>query len=177
MSLLICNTISEFNIEKISFNIPIKNKVIKNMNSTFISLIYTSLISITNVCITFSINNPVLIELKEKCDGSYKYKCFFQDKNNSILIDFFSKIEDVFFDKYLDMFPYSYKNIERVYMLKKCVSSFNKYIKFYKLINNPSKNIHIPNEIESEFILKISGIWENNGKIGLSYKIVQPSVL
>lgn len=179
MSLFICNSIDEVKIENIRFNTPIKNKIICNEHSAFIGVFYVSQsFSATNLCISFNITNPICIEFKENDDGANKYKSFFYKANNETLVDFLSNIEDIIFNKYFEKNPYK-KTVERVYMLKKYVSTNNKYIKYYKLTNKVKNKFIIPYEKnnENKYILKISGIWENNGKLGLSYKIIQPSVL
>jgi hypothetical protein len=88
-------------------------------------------------------------------------------KNNINVINSISKIENdilLFYKKT----TLSNKNIS--YILSNQLSAGN--IKVYKDSNEPLNNIS-----DKKYILKISGIWENNNDFGITYKTILASKL
>jgi len=79
------------------------------------------------------------------------------DVLNNKIIDYLSGIEN----NVLSMYNFS-KNKELKFLLKEQLGSG--YIKVHSEDNN--------NDVESKYIVKISGIWENEKNIGITYKII-----
>ena len=79
------------------------------------------------------------------------------DELNSKIINYLSVIEN----NVLSMYNFS-KNKELKFLLKEQLLSG--YIKIHSVNNN--------NDLNSKYIVKISGIWENEKNIGITYKII-----
>jgi predicted transposase YbfD/YdcC len=88
-------------------------------------------------------------------------------KNNINVINSISKIENDILSFYKKT-TLSNKNIS--YILSNQLSAGN--IKVYKDSNEPLNNIS-----DKKYILKISGIWENNNDFGITYKTILASRL
>ena len=88
-------------------------------------------------------------------------------KNNISVINSISKIENDILSFYKKT-TLSNKNIS--YILSNQLSAGN--IKVYKDSNDPIYNI-----ADKQYILKISGIWENNTDFGITYKTIIASKL
>jgi len=88
-----------------------------------------------------------------------KYILYFDLNENLETMQKMIDIEKQILDYYL-----LYRGIRKIpeYIFKNQIA--NKNLKFYKNINS--------NETLTKFYLKISGIWENNMQIGITYKIV-----
>jgi len=178
MSLNLCKRLTEFNINEVEFNQSIKNKIIKGDHSIFtgVSLKYDT-ISLNNICLYFSIYQPNILTY-DSCDLEHgKYKCIFNEVKNYNTIKILRKLEDKILNKYCILNnKYDY---EKVFMLKNYTNNSSCWFKFYKnenlnnnIINNFSyKKLQSYNNDSYYFAIKISGVWENNGRIGVSYKI------
>ena len=79
------------------------------------------------------------------------------DTLNNKIIDYLTSIEN----NVLSMYNFS-KNKELKFLLKEQLLSG--YIKIHSEDNN--------NDVDSKYIVKISGIWENEKNIGITYKII-----
>lgn len=172
MSLNISRQLSKFNINELLFNTTIKNKIIKGDNSLFTSVsLAVDGYNLNNLCLLFSIKDPIYNSY------SNKYKCFFEERNNRVMISYLESIENTILTKYCSI----YKNRE----LEKIITLTNKenklgYIKFYindkysyknNIIDRYAINNHNTSSNKKLFVMKISGVWENDGKVGVSYKI------
>jgi hypothetical protein len=144
----------EYDIRSIYFGEKSKNNIIDN--SFFYNITYiTPLLSIQHLHIGFNLKNITL-------DTYYnKYKITMRDKNiNSAVLKKMIHIES----SILYLFNKT-KQKECNYKLKtqidnnilKCISNINVSKKIYDNI---------------DFLIKISGIWENSSEIGLIYKLI-----
>lgn len=140
--------INDFNIENIFYQDSIKNTVIND--SKFIRTIYSNEYFIINILfIKFNLK----IKSSEKLYN--KYKCNFDIKSNEILIKNLINIEKQIINKY--------------------DSNKNKEYKMSKQLLTGNIKIFIDDNIilnNNDIILKISGIWETNNNIGLTYKFI-----
>lgn len=141
--------INDYNEDNVYFNTPIKNTVIDNSN--FIRTIYSNeLISLNG------------IYLKIKFYFSHieryfnKYKCNYDIEKNIILLKQIEMIEE----SILNRTNINDKN--PVYKIKDQLKLGN-----IKLFTDNSERLNNGN-----FILKISGIWENMNEYGITYKFI-----
>jgi hypothetical protein len=167
-----------FNIDNLHF-LEYKNNII--MDGNFSKLFYSdSNFIINNIFIDFEIIPINISEL-----------IFYNQYNNSKFIMYFDINENIkFIEKIIEIeenilkYYLKYKGINKSceYILKNQI--LNKNLKFFRNNKNHStinKNHNInDNEIIKDstenygnFYIKISGIWENNTKIGITYKIVE----
>lgn len=177
MSLSLCKKIQDFNIETLSFNATIKNKIIKGDSSLFtgINIEFDSVV-LNNACLVFSIKDPFIINYNTTDNMTTKYKCILDYIKNKKVISLLEKIENDILEKYSKR--HTIKNLQKITTLQSSTSELY-HIKFYS--NTIKKNSIIERYTLNDkcmidphkkiFVLKISGVWENNGKIGVSYKI------
>jgi len=99
----------------------------------------------------------LLITLNDvTCEKYYsKYKCTFNVSNNKDTIDNLKTIEEEILKKY---------KINKIPMYKINEQIKSGYIKIFSEITNKQ---------QCPFILKISGIWETQDEIGLTYKLFE----
>lgn len=143
----IVKSIDQYNEHNIYFCEPIKNNIMND--GTFIRILYSNhKVVLNGVYLYFTLNEIT-------CDKFYnKYKCMFNPNNHKELIDKLKTIEDGLLRKI---------NIKNKIPQNKIFEQFkNGNIKIF---NNIIDN-------KSEFILKISGIWETYNNYGLTYKFV-----
>ena len=143
----IVKSIDQYNENNIYFCEPIKNNIMND--GTFIRILYSNhKVVLNGVYLYFTLNEIT-------CDKFYnKYKCMFNPNNHKDLIDKLKNIEDGLLRKI---------NIKNKIPQNKIFEQFkNGNIKIF---NNITDN-------KSEFILKISGIWETYNNYGLTYKFV-----
>ena len=141
--------LKNYNIENIFFLSPQTNKVIQK--STYIKFIYSNeLVSLNGVY--FYINLPI----KEINNKYNKYIISF-DLKNFELYDEIIKCEETILNKYST-------DKLKVVNLKKQIES--EKLSFYSNSSINSSLQIIP------LLFKISGIWETQKEIGLSYKII-----
>lgn len=181
MSLNICKQLSKFDIETLSFNNTIKNKIIKNDDSLFTSInLNINSVVINNACLLFSIKDPDLIQYNVYKNSNIRYKCYFDENKNKTTYNMLENLEKLIINKYCNI--YNKKQIEKVYSFNH-IENGKHYIKYY--INTKSTNSIINRYCFGEsclknkktehnnklFVIKISGIWETENKVGVSYKI------
>lgn len=192
MLLNIANNIDSFNIRNIDFNNTIKNKIIKGDNSFFTGIVFkNNEITLNNLCLYFKIKSPISKKYTnldkpvnknvEKCTEN-KYKCILKDVCDITILKKLEIIERRILDKYNSL---NNTNYEKTYTFN--ANDLNsRYFKYY--VNNIDfleqntkasifKNMCINNDnlppglFCKMFAIKISGVWQNNNKIGVSYKI------
>lgn len=149
MNLLL--TPDNYNINYIYFNDSIKNTVIDNSN--FIKIMFSNDDMYLN-------GIYLLIELENITLERYynKYKCIISDNiSNNKLFQFMYKLEHELLDKY--------NNIKNKKLI---ITNQLKQNNIKLFIEN--KDIKEINNNKINFCLKISGIWEKNDEIGLTYK-------
>tara|TARA_Y100001970_G_C14132627_1_gene802565 strand:+ start:178 stop:642 length:465 start_codon:yes stop_codon:yes gene_type:complete len=150
MNLLL--TPDNYNINYIYFNDSIKNTVIDNSN--FIKIMFSN----TDLYLN---GFYVLITLENISVEKYynKYKCVINDDNtnNKNIFQFMYKLEHELLHKY--------NNIKNKKLI---ITNQLKQNNIKLFIEN--KNIKETMYSKLQFCLKISGIWEKNDEIGLTYK-------
>ena len=141
------NGTNDFILSNMNFGKQLNNKVI--YNSLFTPISYsTSLCNFINIYIAFQLN----INLKHICENKY---CKFDVIRNIHVIESLSQIERDILFSYQEMMSDKKKPI---FVIANELSKAQ-----IKLTNTTLR----PN---TTFMLKISGIWENNSSYGLSYK-------
>ena len=144
--------IDDFNKDYIFLQEPVKNNIIDD--SKFIRIIYSNNIFVINtVYIVFNLN---IIQIENYFN---KHKFVFNVKQNTKPINQLKYIEESILDKIF------INNKKPVFRLYEQLNSGN--IKLFK-DNLKSHKINSDNE----FIIKISGIWDNEYEYGITYKFV-----
>jgi hypothetical protein len=146
------NTIEQYNKKYLYFCDSIKNNIMNE--GSFIRILYTTnLVTLNGIYL--------LINLKEINGEKYynKYKFTFNITYNKEIIEKIKTIEDEILMKYNT----TKKPITKIYEQLKLG-----YIKLFSDTKNGQNN---------NFILKISGIWENQNNYGLTYKFIIPDCL
>ena len=144
--------IDNFNKDHIFLQEPVKNNIIDD--SKFIRIIYsTNIFAVNTVYIIFNLH---IIQIEHYFN---KHKFVFNVKQNATLINQLKSIEESILDKVF------INNKKPVFRLYDQVNSGN--IKLFK----DSLKLHKINS-DNEFIIKISGIWENEYEYGITYKFV-----
>tara|TARA_Y100000996_G_scaffold354831_1_gene295169 strand:- start:1887 stop:2360 length:474 start_codon:yes stop_codon:yes gene_type:complete len=137
---------NEFNINNVFYQKPINNTVMEDSN--FIRILYSDeLITINGIFIK--------INLKiESIDAYYnKYRCVYQENLNREVINYIKNLESIILHNYKSRKKPSYKIKEQLDTMS---------IKIFTETN--------VRKIPSEFILKISGLWETSTEYGITYK-------
>ena len=142
----------QFDERNICFGEKNKNNIIDNSN--FYGITYTNeLFTVHHLYIHFKLRNIYV----EKYFNKYKIVLKDNDINTDVL-DGLADIED----NILTMF-----GVSMVFNTKLHEQIFNNNIKFVSNENLDRKSFS-----SADFLLKISGIWENGTDIGLIYKII-----
>jgi hypothetical protein len=142
----IIKKINQFNKDYIYLCDPIKNNIMPDGN--FIRILYSPEIFTMNGIYLLVILNNIAVEKYYN-----KYKCNFDTNSNNILINIL-------------------KNIEEDILKKANIKDKNPVYKIYDQIQNGNIKIFSENieNINNEFLLKISGIWETSSNYGVTYK-------
>ena len=149
--------IDEFNKDYIFLQEPVKNNIIDD--SKFIRLIYSNnIFAVNTVYIVFNLQ---IINIENYFN---KHKFLFNVKQNTKLINQLKSIEESILDKIC------INNKKPVFRLYEQLNSGN--IKLFK----DSLKLHKINK-DNEFIIKISGIWENEYEYGITYKFVDMNLV
>lgn len=150
--------LQQFDYEHIIICEAIKNSII--LYNNFYKLLYS------NEFVTF---NGIYLLLNFKYTHIIKDKIFFDISNNVDIIDKINNIEY----KILDILNIKKeKQLKLKDFLKNGIIKFS-YSEYNEIDNNfiKLKKLKNDNNIEN-FILKISGIWENKDNIGITFKII-----
>lgn len=137
---------NEFNINNVFYQKPINNTVMDDSN--FIRILYSNeLITINGIFIK--------INLKiESIDAYYnKYRCAYQENLNREVINNIKNLESLILHNYKTSKKPAYKIKEQLDTMS---------IKIFTETN--------VRKVPSEFILKISGLWETSTEYGITYK-------
>ena len=149
--------IDEFNKDYIFLQEPVKNNIIDD--SKFIRIIYSNnIFSINTVYITFNLN------ISQIENYFNKHKFVFNVKQNTKPINQLKSIEESILDKVF------INNKKPVFRLYEQLNSGN--LKLFK----DNLKLHKINS-DNEFIIKISGIWENEYEYGITYKFVDMNLV
>lgn len=141
-------SINQYNINNIYYCDSIKNNVVND--GTFIRLIYSTDYFVTN---GVNISVPFTDVAIEKYYN--KYKCSFNVNNNKNSVESIYHIEKEILDKV--------NTNGKIIQMKISEQLKNGNFKIF------SENIDKPTNVQL-FILKISGIWETENYIGLTFK-------
>lgn len=147
--------INQYDERKIYFCDPIKNNIMND--GTFTRIIYSNEKMVFNCISMFIQFNDIVVEKYYN-----KYKCHFDTSTSyhKQLINKLQKIEDSILSQI------SIKHKVRQYKLHEQLVDGN--IRFFLETDLNEKCI-----MNGMFILKISGVWENENHYGLTYKFVK----
>ena len=145
---------SQVNTNNIYYQKPIRNTVMDHSN--FIRIIYSNeLFTLNCLLIHFTLQNV-------KTDKYFsKVKCTFSQKNNQQTIETLSSLE------YEILQRTSIKNKAYIYNIHEQLMG-----ETIKLFANESDSEKHNN---CDYILKISGVWETDEEIGVTYKFLEAS--
>jgi hypothetical protein len=157
----IVKTIDQYNSNYIYFLEPIKNNIMND--SSFIRIVYSdNLVMLNGVFLLVNIDNIITEKYYNKI------KCTFNITEYTNLIYKIKLIEESILNKIpITNKTKKYKIYEQ--LMSGSIRIFNdeENNNINKVNNNPIKINH------NKFILKISGIWETNYELGLTYKFVK----
>lgn len=149
--------LQDFDLKHIILCEAIKNSII--LYNNFYKLLYS------NEYVTF---NGIYILLNLNYSYIIKDKIFFDISNNLDIIDKLNVMEY----KILDILNIKKeKQLKLKEFLKNGIIKFS-YSDYHEIDNNFIKLKKINNINIENFILKISGIWENKDNIGITFKII-----
>ena len=141
--------IDDFNINNIFYQEKVKNTVMDNSN--FLRIVYSNEVFILNgIFIKFNLN------LKTIEKSFNKYKCVFDNKQNTDLIAKISNMERNLMERNQQM-------IHKTPVFRISEQLNNGFLKIFNETACKEQN---------EFILKIYGIWETEYEYGLTYKFI-----
>ena len=146
--MILIEDIDQFNKNNIFFCESIKNNIITNGN--FIRILYSNDKFVLNGIYLHIIFNNIIIEKYFN-----KYKCVFEMYDHTELIETIRQIEESILKKI------NIINKTPTYKIYDLMSTGN--IKIFS--ENPTK-------INNGFLLKISGIWEDEAHYGVTYKFI-----
>lgn len=155
MNIILDNT--NFQLGYMYFLQPKQNII---MDGTFSKIIYS------NEC--FSLNSvylsmPLEIQSVERSGNKNIARLSVDSSNNNAFIQELSKIENRIIEYYKQTHPNKGSKNSVVSIYKQLISGT---IKLYNTRKNSDNTL-------PQFILKISGIWESQSDIGLTYKIIE----
>jgi len=140
--------VADFNINNIFYQEKVKNTVMNNSN--FLRVSYSNELFILNgIFIKFSLK---LCAIEKSFN---KYKCLFDTKTHTDVIDQFSLIEKHLMEKY------NSTTKTPIYRISEQLN--NGFLKIFNETECKETN---------DFILKIYGIWETECEYGLTYKFI-----
>lgn len=141
-------SLQQYNNNNLFFCEPIKNNIMSE--GCFIRILYSSdIVTLNGIYIMIDLFNI-------NCEKYYnKYKCLFNIETHKETIERLKILEEDILKKYKSTKIPSFKIYEQVK---------SGYIKVFSEANNQHNN---------SFLLKISGIWENQYNYGLTYKFIK----
>ena len=151
---------SNFNVEKLYYMEPVINTIIDN--SMFIKIIYSNNLIVMN---GIYLNLNLTISKSEVYFKKIKYTFDVTNIYNNNLLSKLYRIESSILDKYLGN-----KIKSKRFVIHDTLK--NGIIKLFP--NNSTNLSHytgINNNTDYNFVLKISGMWENMSEVGLTYKL------
>lgn len=156
----ICEKLNNYHEQFIYFCDPIKNNIINDGN--FIRILYSkSYVLFNGIYLYFTLE----VQSLEKYYN--KLKCNFNIIQHSDIIEKFKFVEDDILKKI---------NLNKIPQYKLSEQLKNGNVKIFDDFKDTNKNININiNEWigKNDFILKISGIWENELYYGLTFKFIK----
>jgi len=155
MNIILDNT--NFQLGYMYFLQPKQNII---MDGTFSKIIYSNEhFSLNSVYLSM----PLEILCVERCGNKHSARLCIDSSNNSAFIQELSKIENRIIEYYKQTHPNKGGKNSVVSIYKQLMSGS---IKLYSARKDCDTTL-------PEFILKISGIWESQTDIGLTYKIIE----
>ena len=146
----IVNTLDQINEDYIFFGEPIKNTIMND--GSFIRIMYsTPLFVLNGIYILISISNPYIEKYYNK------YKCSFDMSTHKDIIHRLLMLEDCILKKV------NIRNKVAVHKLAEQLKNGN--IKFF---SDSLEKIDTSN-----YVLKISGVWETTENYGITYKFLK----
>jgi hypothetical protein len=154
----IVKTLEQFNPNYVYFLEPIKNNIMNN--GSFIRIVYSNNLFILNgIFLLVDIDNIITEKYYNKI------KCTFNISDYTYLIHKIKIIEESILNKiFINNKEKKFKIYEQ--LLSGTIRIFNDE-DYNKLTMNPIKTNN------NKFMLKISGIWETDNEIGLTYKFIK----
>ena len=138
--------IDDYNENNIFFHEAIKNTVIDNSN--FIRCIYSNNL--------FTLNVKFNLRISHIDKYFNKYKCNYETESNKHVLELLEHIETSILQRK------KIQNKRMIYKIREQINLNN--IKLY--------TENVDNLINGNFILKISGIWENETEYGITFKFM-----
>jgi hypothetical protein len=160
----IVKTIEQFNPNNVYFLEPIKNNIMNNSN--FIRIIYsTSSFVLNGVFLLVKLDTVVI----EKYFN--KLKCLFNINECQNLINQLKNIEETILNRVSTNKIKKYKISQQISsgIIRIFLNDTNKYNK----LNCLSQDHIMTTMYDNSFILKISGLWETESEIGITYKFIK----
>ena len=148
-------TFSQYNNHYLLFNNRIKNNVVENSN--FIGINYSpNYVTMNNIAFMFTIEQNTIETYFNK------YKCDFKStSHNQSVVEQICMIEKNILNKYK---PYT--NSQPCYKLLDQLSINNRI----KISHFHNVKIENGSNKKTQFLLKVSGLWENKDEYGIIYK-------
>jgi len=139
-------------------NIVVSERTINNImdNAYFYRIFYSDeYMNLNGIFIYFTLTN---IKIEKYFN---KIKCFFLDEQNKAIIEKIKNIEKYILEKFGN---FNLKKKIPTYRIEEQID--NKFIKLYSDITEMEKKQNI------QLILKISGIWEDDNKYGITFRFL-----
>tara|TARA_X000000950_G_scaffold109087_3_gene137492 strand:- start:5142 stop:5606 length:465 start_codon:yes stop_codon:yes gene_type:complete len=139
-------------------NIVVSERTINNImdNAYFYRIFYSDeYMNLNGIFIYFTLTN---IKIEKYFN---KIKCFFLDEQNKVIIEKIKNIEKEILEKFGN---FNLKKKIPTYRIEEQID--NKFIKLYSDITEMEKKQNI------QLILKISGIWEDDNKYGITFRFL-----
>ena len=172
---------SQFNIENLYFMEPIVNTIMDN--SMFIKILYSNqLVTLNGLYLNMDIN----VTSNELYFKKIKYTYDVTNVHNNVILNKIYSIESNILDKYVCSKPKSKKIIIYDTLKSGIIKIFPNQPNIYNNSDSSNSSLNIPNHnvnhnvnpnvnrnqsYHTSFILKISGIWENETEYGVTYKL------
>ena len=156
---MLSETLDNFNISNIFILSPIKNNLI--IDGLFYKLLYSEELYTSNgIYIDISMNGG------SNLNGRMSYDI---SKNMNTLRKIYN-IERYIFQNILN----SENNKKKIYYkISDQFKNGNMKLNHFNNNNNNFNNNNFNNNDNNNFILKISGVWENSNSLGISFKLIQ----
>lgn len=179
MSINIARQLVDFDVKTINFNNTIKNKIIQGNNSLFTGInVKQGNVVLNNICLIFTIKHSGNDNIP--CNND-KYKCYTDINENIIIFNKLDLLEKTILSNYCSLMNTTYdvvyslaNNNDTYWQIKYYdIKEHKANNHLYRIINRYTINDKNYKSVQNTktFVIKISGVWENDGKIGISYKI------
>lgn len=149
--------IDDFEQHYLMFDNPVKNTIMNN--STYNNILYsTETFTLNGVTIQFSLKNVVYEPYFNK------YKCSFSTEQNNEVIEKLSHIEKSILQEF---------STKKLHVLGLSEQVNRKQLKVFEHVKTGnSSKIITKRRVNTRIMVKISGVWEKDNKIGIIYKFL-----